>query len=115
MGALAAHRLAHRGLPALAWGSVLALTATLGIVVLASPRVAAPVYRGWMALGHAIGRITTPVLLGLVFFLVFLPVRLALLLLRKDALGARQDANAATYWVTRDRPDWEREDFERLS
>lgn len=88
----------------------------LALVLLAraAPRSLVGVYRAWMALGEALGRVTTPLLLGLVFALVLVPTRLLLALMRKDPLTRRPDRAAPTYWSERERPGFTREGFERL-
>ncbi len=57
-----------------------------------------PGYRGWMAVAKIIGSIMTTVILGVVFFIVFVPVGLVLRLAGKDHLQRKKDADAATYW-----------------
>jgi hypothetical protein len=60
----------------------------------------APLYRGWMAFGHALGWINAKILLTLVFFLIVTPVALALKLFGHDPL-ARRLAHRGSYWVVR--------------
>ncbi len=43
-------------------------------------------YEYWIAFGHAIGRVTTPILLLVVYLAAFGPARLATAILRKDPL-----------------------------
>lgn len=114
LGALAliAHR-RHQG-PAVVLGLALA-GALLALAGLAAPAALRPVYRAWMALGHALGRVTTPVALAAVFVGVFVPLRLLMGLLRRDPLGMRPDRAAKTYWSERPRRAFDRGDFERLS
>lgn len=112
--ALGSVALARRGvaLPlALAPAAAGLALVTLG---LAAPRALVGPYRAWMALGEAIGRVTTPVLLFAVFVLVLLPTRLLLALARKDPMARRFDRGAATYWTERARRTFDRDGFERL-
>ena len=44
----------------------------LGGLVL--PAGLGPVYRAWMRLAHAISKVTTPIVLGIIYFLVLTPV-----------------------------------------
>ena len=88
---------------------------SVGIFALAAPRRALPIYRAWMALGSALGRVTTPIVLTLVFLLVFTPIRLLLVLLRRDPLERRWDPSRRTYFHERPRRGFDRGDFERLS
>ncbi len=68
----------------------------LGIVV---PRLLMPVVRAWMALGHLLGRVTTPVLFTALWWLAFVPVGVLRRRLGRSPLA--RDPDAATYWVTR--------------
>lgn len=54
-----------------------------------------PVRRGWMALGEAIGRITTPIMLAIVYYLVLTPTGLI-----RRAL-VRRPRPAPSYWHAR--------------
>lgn len=64
---------------------------------LIAPQSLRTVYRGWMRVGLAIGKVTTPLLLGLVFFLIFTPVAAFMRLIGRDTLTRRTDAEAASY------------------
>lgn len=77
------------------WPWVIAVV--LALWGLAAPRSLRPVYRGWMRLGLLLSRITTPLILGLVYFLLFVPTGLLMRLLGKDPMQRRRDPRAATY------------------
>lgn len=72
------------------------IAAILVAWALAAPASLRPVYRGWMKLGLLLGRITTPLIMGAVFFLVVTPMGIARRLLGKDTLARRFD-EAASY------------------
>lgn len=92
-----------------------AILACVGVFALVAPRWALPLYRAWMALGRAIGRVTTPVVLTLVFVLVLTPVRLLLAIAGRDPLERRWDPSRRSYFHERPRRGFDRDDFERLS
>ncbi len=78
--------------------------ATLGVIlVLAAalvPQALAPVHRGWMALARTISKVTTPLVMGLMYFLVIAPVGLL-----RRSLGSsplRRDPAATSFWLARD-------------
>ncbi len=111
-GAWRAHqRAAAPAIPLVLLGVGVALV----LVSLGAPAALRPLYRSWMALGHAMGRVTTPVFLGVLFVLVFIPTRAVLALMRRDLLGMRPDRAAPTYWSERPRTTFTHSDFERLS
>lgn len=100
----------------------IALVAALGVVGLAlllgsrlAPSWVRPLERAWMAFGKALGRVTTPALLFVVFVALLVPLRALLWLFRRDPLAMKRDPNAKSYWIERARPTFAREDFERLS
>lgn len=71
-------------------------------VTLLRPALFAPLNRLWFRFGLALGAVTTPVMMGLLFVVAVIPTALLLKLLRKDPLQRRLDPNAATYWERRD-------------
>jgi hypothetical protein len=50
-----------------------ALGATLGLAGLVIPSHLGPVERIWMAIAHAISRVTTPIVMGVMYLLVLTP------------------------------------------
>lgn len=69
-----------------------------------------PVYNAWMKLALAISKVTTPIFMGVVFFLVITPIAL----IAKMA-GYRPLAHTgASSWITRD-PIQRKSDLERQS
>jgi hypothetical protein len=74
-------------------GSLLGLA---GIVV---PSRLGPVQRGWMGFAHALSKVTTPVFLGVVYFLVMLPVGILLRLLGRNPLKPKHETGS--FWIPR--------------
>jgi len=56
------------------------------------------VYRAWMAVGHGLSKVTSPIVLAIVYFLVLTPMRFLLLLWGRRPL--RHDARDGSYWVS---------------
>ena len=73
------------------------LAAVLGAWGLAAPTSLRPVYRGWMQLGLLISRVTTPLVLGIVFYLVFLPMGLIMRLFGYDPLHRQFEPGTESY------------------
>jgi hypothetical protein len=86
--------------PALA-GTLLALAAFLLIAALVAPRWLALPNRAWFKVGMALNAVVSPIVLGTMFLLIFVPVALAMRAAGRDALRRRFDAGAATYWNDR--------------
>jgi hypothetical protein len=64
---------------------------------LLAPASLAPVYRGWLAFGRIMSRITTPVLLGGVFFLLLTPIGLLRRRFAGDPLEREWDRSRDSY------------------
>lgn len=64
-----------------------------------------PVERAWMRLGKMLSAVTTPIFLGIVYFLIFTPVGLIRRAFGKNSVA--RDPNAPNYWVVRDSVDVE--------
>lgn len=65
---------------------------------LVAPMSLRPVYRLWMRFGLLMSRITTPVIMGAVFFLMITPIALLWKVIGKDAMARKLD-NSSTYRV----------------
>jgi hypothetical protein len=63
-----------------------------------APRTLRPFYRLWMRLGIALSKITTPVILGVVYFLIITPTGLIAGLFRKDPMRRNCKENRESFW-----------------
>ena len=61
-----------------------------------------PVYHLWMRFGLLLHKITTPLILGIVFYLLVTPMSLAMKVFGRDALGRKLDESVSTYRVLPD-------------
>ena len=77
------------------WPWIIAVV--LAIWGLVAPATLAPVYRAWMGFGLIMNRITTPLVLGFVFFLVITPVAFAMKLMRRDPMLRSLDLDSKSY------------------
>jgi hypothetical protein len=77
----------------------MALAIALITAGLAVPTRLGPIYRGWMALANVISKVTNPLLMGVIFFLVLTPAGLLARLLGHRLLS--RPRGAATYWQSR--------------
>ena len=91
-----------KGGAALPW--LLPLAALTALVTLTRDTWLAPLNRAWMALGLLLGRVVSPLVLGVIFYGVFTPVAWVMRLAGRDAMCRRLDPAAASYWVKRDPP-----------
>jgi hypothetical protein len=86
-----------RGAPPRA--SALIAAGLLVLPAIICPRSLAPVYRGWMAVGHVLGWVQTRLVLGLLFYLVVTPVGLIRRRFAADPMRRRLDPAADSYRV----------------
>jgi hypothetical protein len=78
----------------------LALGGVLLVWGLILPASLAPVYRGWMKFGLVMSKITTPLLMTVIFVLVIVPVALIMRVLQKDPMRRKFAADAPSYRIT---------------
>lgn len=83
-----------------------ALVVSAAFVLLAAvaPNALGLLNKLWFRLGLILHKLVSPVILGILFFLVLLPTALGLRFMRKDLLRLRWDAEASSYWIPRDPP-----------
>jgi hypothetical protein len=62
------------------------------------PRVLKPVNRLWLLLGQALGRVTNPLVAGLLFLVVIAPLGLVLRRMGRLSVRLQKDSAAASYW-----------------
>ncbi|HEX7967024.1 MAG TPA: SxtJ family membrane protein [Stellaceae bacterium] len=82
----------------------LAAAAAFFAVALIRPALLAPLNRLWFHFGLLFGRVTNPLIMGLVFFLVITPMAVIMRLRGKDPLRLRLDHEAKSYWIERTPP-----------
>jgi hypothetical protein len=68
------------------------------------PAALAPLNRVWTRFGLLLHRVVSPVVLGVMFFVVITPMGLVMRALGKDPLRLRFDRDARSYWIDRQPP-----------
>lgn len=84
----------HMPLATAAW-TLGGLLVVAGLVI---PGRLGPVWRAWMGLARAISKVTTPIVMGLVYFLVITPSGFVLRLVSANPLGSDGERS---YWKKR--------------
>lgn len=82
------------------WSIGVAVAFALVAVVL--PRLLRPLNVVWFKFGMLLGRVVAPLVMILLFFLVFTPTGLVMRAFRRDLLKLRFDRSLDTYWISRD-------------
>jgi len=92
-------------LPLLFGGQVrvwsLAVGATFLLIALAYPSVLAPLNRLWLRFGLLLHKIVSPIVLGIMFYLVITPIGLLMRAFGKDPLRLAFDKQSSSYWIER--------------
>ena len=70
------------------------------LLALYSPQALAPFNKAWFWLGQAMGRIVSPIVLGIIFFLLITPTAIAARLLGRDELRMKKH-NVDSFWINR--------------
>jgi hypothetical protein len=82
------------------WGAAISIL----VISLVAPRLLSPFNKAWYLFGMALSRITTPIILGILFFLVVTPTGLIARMFGKDLLRLRVDKATESYWIERRPP-----------
>lgn len=72
----------------------------LGIIYFAVQPLRRPLYIGWMSAFYPIGWTVSHLILGIIFFLVLLPIGVLLRLWGYDPMQRQFDPAASSYWVS---------------
>ena len=78
------------------WSIILSLI--FFILGLLNSNILSPLNRIWFKFGIILGGIVSPIIMGLVFFLVVTPTSLILRLFKKDVLSLKKN-DSMTYWI----------------
>ena len=79
----------------------LGITLTFFVVTLIKADALFILNRSWMYLGLLLGKIVSPIVLGILFFGLFTPIALLMKLFRRDELRLRIDRKS-NHWIQRD-------------
>ena len=82
----------------------LAVAGAFALVAVLMPSLLAVPNLWWMKLGLLLGKIVSPIALGILFFGVISPTGVLIRLIGKDPLRLKRDADAPSYWIAREPP-----------
>ena len=91
--------------PLLNYGNIRIWSLTLSIIFLTlgliNSKILTPLNRLWFKFGLMLGKIVSPIVLGIVFFLVVTPTGIIMRLIGKDLLNLKKK-NYESYWIEKD-------------
>ena len=83
------------------WSSVIAIIFL--ILGLTNSKVLTPLNKLWFKFGLFLGKIISPIVMGIIFFFVVTPIAIFMKLLRKDLINLKFNNNS-TYWIEKKGP-----------
>ncbi len=95
------------------WNVLAALSAAFGVAGLAVPARLQPVERAWMGLAHLLSKVTTPIFMGIVYFVVLTPIAIVRRMAGGNPMTHKLEADS--YWAKREplEPEAARQRMER--
>ena len=83
------------------WSIIISLVfLILGLI---NSKVLNPLNKLWFKFGILLGKIISPLIMGLIFFLVVTPIGILMRILGKDLLNLKYNANRS-YWIEKNEP-----------
>ena len=82
----------------------LAVAGVFALVALVRPKLLSRLNRLWMRLGILLGKVVSPVALGILFYGVLTPLAAVIRLSGKDPLRLKLDPATSSYWIVRKPP-----------
>jgi hypothetical protein len=84
----------------IAYGVCLMTSGACGLLSFTNPKVLAPLNKAWFYLGKWLGKIISPIVLGLIFLGIVTPVSILTRLFGRDELRLKRRA-INSYWIDR--------------
>ena len=91
---------------------LLILSGTFFLVSIAIPRYFNRITKLWLRFGDILGRVVSPITLGLIFFILIAPIGMLTRLFGRDELLLKR-ANKRSYWLMRDKNNDKLNSFKR--
>ena len=73
------------------------------ILGLLNSKILSPLNKIWFKFGILLGRIMSPIIMSLIYFIVMTPIGLFMRMMKKDILNLKFNNNK-TYWIEKDGP-----------
>jgi saxitoxin biosynthesis operon SxtJ-like protein len=74
----------------------------VAFITIIKPSILAPFNRYWLRFGLLLHHIVSPIILGVMYFLVFTPIGLTMRALNKRPLQLKLEPERNSYWIIRD-------------
>ena len=97
---IAFYPLAHGGELRVWSATISSIFLVLGLL---NSKILTPLNRLWFKFGIFLGKMVSPIIMGIIFFLVVTPIGLIMKLLGKDLLNLKHN-NHTSYWIEKNGP-----------
>jgi len=87
----------------LRWWSI-GIAAALALVAAIKPDLLNALNRQWLKFGLLLGKVVSPIALGILFYFILTPISLIVRVTGKDPLRLKLDPGATSYWINRTPP-----------
>ena len=84
------------------WSAIISLIFL--VLGLFNSKILTPLNKLWFKFGIFLGKITSPIIMGIIFFLVVTPIGLIMKVFRKDLLKLKYNKKDNTYWIEKNGP-----------
>ena len=101
--ALAAAYGMHKGWAKLFVSAFIVVSIGFALAALFVPKVLRPLNFAWFKLGELMGKVVSPIVLGVIFYLLITPFGVIGRLFGRDELKLKR-GNLDTYWISREPP-----------
>jgi membrane glycosyltransferase len=91
---------------------LLILSGTFFLVSIAIPKSLSRITKLWLRFGDILGRVVSPITLGLIFFILIAPIGMLTRLFGRDELLLKKK-DKKSYWLARQKADEKFNSFER--
>lgn len=99
---LSAYAAYQGGEPSKIYGWLIA-GVVVGLVAIIAPGALTPFNKAWMKLGDLMGKVVSPLVLGVIFFALITPIALITRLFGRDELRLKK-TGTSSYWIDRAPP-----------
>ncbi len=100
-GIIACWPLFHHQQPRV-WALITAVV--FAAVALSAPQLLAPLNRLWLRFGLLLSRVMNPIIMGVMYCLIFVPIGIGMRLFGRDFLRLKLEPEVASYWIVREPP-----------
>tara|TARA_B100000902_G_scaffold376050_1_gene406685 strand:+ start:501 stop:887 length:387 start_codon:yes stop_codon:yes gene_type:complete len=74
------------------------------VLGLFNSKILTPLNKLWFKFGLFLGKIISPIIMGIIFFVVVTPIGLVMRLLGKDVMNLKLNKKETSYWIEKDGP-----------